>query len=323
MPHPTAAKDNRVLRIDLSSLPNVPRPPLVASAGHVPRILAYRLLGIRGTLAISTLLSRVELSRRPDRRRQIEAALESLLEGGRDRPDFDRLVRLSRAIRRLGTHTHAPIFRRSREWLLETLQAEGLEHLEAVKRAGRGAIILGTHVGLNGWVGPILTRLGYPLHLMQRRNISLSKFLLLRWEGLASQILLYPLPGEEGVHLKRMLDLLRQGRWMQHGGDNVDPKAGVCGRYLGHPVRFARAGWELCRLSGAPALVIMVLVDERRRARLVIGPPIYVSPNGPAAAALETALQQYLDFVGSLAGRQPWNISLLDWETFLESGAGS
>ncbi len=227
-------------RIDLSGLPEAPRPPLLASAWHVPRLMLYRLLGIRGSLAVSGLLSRIELAAHPDRRRQIETALESLLEGGRGRRDFHRLVRLSRTIRRLGTHTHAPVFRRSRDWLLRSLRPEGLEHLESVKQSGRGAIILGTHAGLNGWVAPILGQLGYPVRLMQRRDITLSKFLLLHWDGLDSQILLYPAPGEEGLYLKHLHDLLQQGQWMQHGGDNVDPGAGVSGRYLGHPVRFVR-----------------------------------------------------------------------------------
>jgi len=278
------------------------------------RVLWERRLSPRTALRLAYLSRRIELWVNPRRRRQMAALMKPLLPPGTSRRELSRQVVLSRAIRRVGTHSLAPIAARSRQWLLEALQPEGLETLEAIRQAGRGAVILGSHAGLNSWVGSILLRMGYPLRLMQRRAISPQRLLLLRANGWVERVLPYPPPGQEGLHLKRLCELVCQGQWIQHVADFPDSRAGVLGALLGRPVRCCRAPWVIGRLTGTPLIPAVVLVDERKCPRLVIGPAIHVAEDGPAAGAIAPAFQTYLDFLNAHLAKRPWNLSVLDWE---------
>jgi GT2 family glycosyltransferase len=296
--------------------------PLRQRLWYAPRLLAYRVLPLRALAGMAILRSRLEMATQADLRKRFEALLAPLAPQG-SVPSLRRQVVLSRTIRRLGTHTYAPVSRRSREWLMRTFQPEGLEHLEEIKRSGQGAIILGSHAGLNGWVAPILIQLGFPMWLMQRPHMSPHRLMNLEQDGWSDRVIPSPLEGEEGAHLKRLHELLRQKEWIQHGADAIARDEGVLGTFLGRPVRGRTALWVLGRLAGVPLVPALVLADEHLVPRLVVGPPIRVSSTGPSKDAMQAAFQAYLDFMTSQLARAPWNLSLVDWERFSTSVGGA
>jgi len=304
-------------KLDFKHPSQPPAIPIWGGAKAIFRIALGRSLPPKWSLAISMLSRRVEMRRHPERQGRMAALLEALAPPGTSRRAIERQVLLARAIRRTGGHTYAPVFRRSRQWLLETFQPEGLDVLDEAKRAGHGAVILGSHAGLNSWVGPILIRLGYPLRLIQRRDISPEKLMLLQLDGWAGQVLPFPEKGEEGFHLKRLHDLVRQGEWIQHAASNPDHRTGLTGTLLGRTVRCRRAVWALGRLTGAPLIPVLALVDERLRPRLVVGSPITVAEREPQRDPMQAAFQSYLDFLGRSLATQPWNLSLFIWEKMI------
>ncbi|MCY3018300.1 MAG: hypothetical protein NTW87_04610 [Planctomycetota bacterium] len=162
---------------------------------------------------------------------------------------------------------------------------------------------------MNAWIGPILIQFGYPLRLIQRREVSPEKLLLLRRDGWTQRVLAYPQPDEVGIHLKRLHDLLCQGHWIQHVADYADRGTGLRGLYLGRQVRCGRVPWVLGRLTGAPLVPVLVLVDERMRARMHIGTPIILGETPSGNGALEAAFQTYLRFLESHIREVPWNLS--------------
>jgi lauroyl/myristoyl acyltransferase len=216
----------------------------------------------------------------------------------------------SQALKRLSTRSYACVFRRSREWLLRTFRPEGLERLDAVLGAGEAAIVLGTHAGCLGWIEPVLRQLGYRVHPPPRRIIGAEALLLLRREGLAERIVVRPELPEQGLYLKRLLDCLRSGESVQIVGDSPDPETGLDGECLGARVRCRSAPWVLARLSGAPVLPILILMDRSFAFKLHVGPPLRV--DGPAAMA--PAFQQYLAFLTDRLADQWWNVQLTQWE---------
>jgi len=229
---------------------------------------------------------------------------------GTSRRELDRQVALSRMVRRLGARTYAPAFRRSKEWIVQALQPEGLEHLAEAKRTG-GAIVLATHAGFTAWVTPVLHQLGYPLRLSQRERIVPEKAILLRWQGLTSEVLPYPESAEGGLHLKALHNLVVAGNWVQQAGDYPSRGSGLRGKYLGFEVRCVRAPWVLARLTGRPAIPILMLMDERLKLKLIVREPIYVARSGNATDATTSALQSYLDFATEHISPVPWNLNLI------------
>lgn len=290
-----------------------PAIPPRAYLRSLARILLYRLMPLRWSLGLACVLRRLEMLTHSARRKRLAGLLRPLLPEGTSERDLHRKVILSRAIRQLGAHTYAPVFRRDRRWILRTLQPTGLHFLEQAKLPACGAIILGTHAGLNAWVAPLLIQLGYPVRLMQRKEISAEKLLLIRLSGWIQEALPYPDIGEEGIYLKRLHDLIRQGEWVQHVADHADHRTGLAGSLLGRSVSCCRAPWVLGSLTGAPLIPVLALVDERMRPRLHIGEPIHVEGTGSAGESVHSAFQSYLDFVSGRLANIPWNMSLLDW----------
>jgi lauroyl/myristoyl acyltransferase len=279
----------------------------VISLAHV---VLHRLLPPKWTFSLAARASRIKLRLHPRRRRLIAGLLKPFVPEGTSQRELERHAALSRTVRHMGAHTYAPIFRRTKEWLLEALQPQGLEHVEEAKRTG-GAIVLSTHAGLTAWVGPALRQLGYPVRLTQRRHIAAEALILMRWEGLTSQVLPYPEVHQGGTHLKALYDLVRAGQWVEHVGDYPDYEKGLKGVYLGFEIRCVRAPWALARLTERPVIPVLILMDGELRHRLLIGEPIRVSGSGQATDAMSAAFQTYLDFAGAHISRMPWNLSPL------------
>ena len=303
-------------QIDFSRPLQTPPIPLWVGVRNLSRIILFRLLPFEGALMLCKASRHLEIRTHSTRWRESEALLKPMLLEGTSHRELRRQTLLSKVICRIGSHTYATVFRRSRRWLLHTFRPEGMEILAQIQRDGRGAIILANHVGMNAWVAPILVQLGYPMRQIQRRLVSVHELLLLRADGWDSQVLPYPRAGDEGIHLKWLYDLVRQGEWIQHAADTPD-STGVAGRYLGHTVRCCRGPWAIARQTGAPCIPILLVVDERCHPRLIIGSPIYVKADGPLAEAIACAFQAYLDFVNQHLQGVLWNLHLAHWESLI------
>ena len=285
--------------------------PILSRLKSAARILAQRTLPLKWTFGMSVCASRIKVRLDPELRARKFPVLRPLVPPGTSDQEIERQIALSRTIFKLGAKAYAPVFRRSKEWLLRTLRPQGLEHLAEVKRTGGGAIVLTLHAGLNAWAEPILRQLGYPMRLTHRMTIALDSLLLMRWEGVAQKMLPFPDDEQAGPHLKKLYDLIRKGEWIQHAGDYPQPDGGLRGVYLGAEIRFRPAPWALGRLTGAPLIPVLVLVDRDFRFGLHVGPPIRIAAFGASPdEAMTTALQRYLDFVAERLSVMPWNLHL-------------
>ena len=295
--------------------------PVRMAVGAVLRIVAFRSLPIKWVLAIAAATCRLDLAARPGRYRALLKAMASVAPGQGGPREVGRHLVVSRALRKVGGYTYAPVFARPVPWLLRTLHPEGLEHLDAIKESGGGAVILGTHIGLNSWVGPTLMHLGYPVRLTQRQRVSVDAFLLLRREGALPNILPFPAPGEGGPHLKKLHGMLRSGTWLQHVGDFADYENGLHGTLMGRPVRCVAGPWALARLARVPVVPCMLVTDMDYNCRLRVCPPISVEPAASVREGLEQPFQTYLDYVSAQLRATPWCVGLKNWQKhFAEDG---
>jgi lauroyl/myristoyl acyltransferase len=232
----------------------------------------------------------------------------------------ERAARLSYAVWHLAMRTYAPVFRRSRRWLIDLLEPRGLEHLEAVREAGTGCVIVSAHLGLFSWAGPVLWGMGYPVVLSGRRRTTEDVLYLSQRDGLAGRRLPHGLPGQGTVQLKRLHRLLTEGGWLRHTGDVADPERGLQGRLFGRTVRLVRAPWVLSQTTGAPVVPVILPVGNDLKPRLHVGPPIVVERAPDGRAACEGALQRYLDFLADAVGDAVWNFHPRVWAPWFTDG---
>jgi len=276
------------------------------------RIVPQTKLPLTWSLRAAQAAARLRMVRRPRLHGHVRQAIGLITDESLTERTLRCYISRAIAVRRMGGHTYAPVSRRSRQWLLRALRPEGIERLERLRAEDGGVIVLGTHVGLSGWVGPVLRGLGYPVKLLQRKRVAPETLLLLQRDGWLGEVLPYPSDKDAGPHLKKLHELLLSGSWLQHSAD-YGGAAGLSGRYFGRQVRCYRAPWVLSRLTGAPAVPVLILSDERMRARMIVGPVLRVPADGPAQEAMQRALQTYLDFVVAHVGPWPWNMTRPDW----------
>jgi lauroyl/myristoyl acyltransferase len=278
----------------------------------LPGVIAQRRLPIRLSLTASYWTSGLRVLRHPQQRDHVARAIRLVAGKPLDERTLSRYVRRAISLRRMGFRTYGPVSGRTRQWLLRSLQVEGLEQLDGLKAASQGAIVLGAHVGLDGWVGPVLRGLGYPVKLIQRRGGGPQMYLLLKRDRLLDEVLPYPDEVGSGPHLKMLHDMVLSGCWVIHVADVHDPR-GLPGAFFGHEVRCCRAPWALARLTGAPAVPVVLLADERMKVRMTVGPLLRVPQDVPAHPAMGQAFQAYLDFLTSQVCPVPWNVSRTYW----------
>ncbi len=299
------------------------RVPIAALPRAWLRLLLHRGLPLPIVMRWETFCQYLDLHRHRPRTNRMIQCLKSLMPSAGDDELQSALLR-NQTLRRIGGHTFAPVFGRTRSWLTHALRPVGLETLDELSRQDKGVIVLGSHIGFISWVGPALINLGYPLYLMQRPHVSPRKRLMIQLSNWTDRMLPWP-ESEEArrLHLKRLHDMLRENAWMQHLADAPDPISGVEGQLFDHRVRCIRAPWALARLSGAAAVPVLILADDDLRPQLLVGPAIHVASEGPAASAINAAFHTYLKFLEeALAGRR-WNMSLSQWAGMAQGEHGS
>lgn len=152
--------------------------------------------------------------------------------------------------------------RQDERMLTSQCEIEGLEQLQAALAGGRGAILLGAHMGNDAMLLVRLACSGLPVSVVYRQSRMMSAGFFDR--GLA----LYGIEGilaNEGFRAYvRMVDALRRGRIVfltMDQGTKV-AKDGILMRFLGKEMPMPAGPAQLARLSGAPLLPVVTTASD-------------------------------------------------------------
>lgn len=253
------------------------------AAGAVVAIV--RALPVGAALLVGARLG--DLARRLGIRREVARANLALAFPERTVPERERILvdhyrdlgmMLCEAARGRAV-THAP------EGVV-VAAARGLEHLEAPRRAGRGAILLTGHYGdyglLAGWLGR-----QNPVDLLVQgiKNPAIDTLV----DETCTEGGVRRLVGGSG--LKRLVRGLRDNRWTFLLGDQDAGKGGVFVPFLGRLSSTSPFPAELSLRTGAP--IVMAFITRRRDGRNeidVLPPLVLERPEAPDAVERLTAL---------------------------------
>lgn len=192
-------------------------------------------------------------------------------------------------------------------------EIEGIGQLQAALALGRGAILLGTHMG-NGLLVPVqLASSGWPVSVVYRHARMMSSGLF--EQGLA----LYgiePILANEGIKAYgRMLGALRKGRVLFLMMDQGVKKAedGIPMRFLGKDMPMTAGPAQLARHSRAPVLPVATTAATPKW-RFHIEAPVARTPG----ASLEADLADLLHLTEQQVLRHPelWSWHHRRWRKF-------
>jgi KDO2-lipid IV(A) lauroyltransferase len=148
------------------------------------------------------------------------------------------------------------------QMLASQSEIEGLPQLQAALAGGRGAILLGAHMGNEALLVVRLACSGWPVSVVYRQSRMMSAGFFDR--GLA----LYGIEGilaNEGFRAYvRMVDALRRGRIVFLTMDQGTKFAqdGIVMRFLGKEMPMPAGPAQLARLSGAPVLPVVTIASD-------------------------------------------------------------
>lgn len=159
-------------------------------------------------------------------------------------------------------------------------EVEGLERLRAALDGGRGAILLGAHMGNGALLMARLARAGWPVSVVfrQARMMSAGFF----EQGL-SLYGIEAIPANAGLRAYvQMLDALKRGRVlfviMDQG--TKDAQDGMTMRFLGKEMPMSAGPAQLARQSGAPVLPLLTTAAEPVW-KFTISAPVARIPGAP------------------------------------------
>lgn len=188
--------------------------------------------------------------------------------------------------------------------------SEGTQHLTAAKAAGRGAILLMSHVGRWEIGARLLAKRERDLVLLMggeapagtRAGVDQD----LRGAGLG--VVTVRAGQEADFNILRTSQALRNGATVSLAADRaLGPARMLELPFLGHTVRIAAAPFALALSSGAPLLVVFAVKTGPWQYRFSCAPPIVLSSAGRAdrQSAMERAAVAYLAQLGDIIRAYP------------------
>ena len=265
-----------------------------------------RQLGPEATDAALGLLGRGAVACRPGLRRALAAAVARTK--GKLAADWDEAATRAALASHLGRSAARdyPIAGLADAAVLARFEVAGAEHLNAALSQGRGAIVVGSHLGAHlpalGW----LDRQGVPLRLLVQRprHVSPELHRLFDREGPHPQagfsLRRAMTPAESASRVLHAYAALRDGMVVYLGGDILWPGPNCRpGRLLGFDRTFLAVWADLAALAGAPVLFLFATHEPRGRYGITLDPPRTILPGGEDAAVatfltrLETEIRRH------------------------------
>jgi lauroyl/myristoyl acyltransferase len=207
---------------------------------------------------------------------------------------------------------------------------QGLEHLDAAKRGGKGGLLLSGHVGAVASGVLALGLKGYetaPLGNDSRVDTTMSAPVraFARWQmmwlqkKLAGRVIFVKLNEFGAAHgpaVVKVLEALRKNQFVVMAVDiPADRSQNVTRtRFLGRDCRLPSGIVRLSKLSGAPIIPFFILRDEDNWAhqKIQVQPPIDLSGD------LETDFQRCIDRLDAVVRRHPGHWTVWDSLTAFE-----
>jgi predicted LPLAT superfamily acyltransferase len=187
-----------------------------------------------------------------------------------------------------------------------TYVLEGEEHIRSALAQGRGAVLLGAHVGNWEAAGHAVGRYGVPVHLVgvDRETEPIRRLLAGAMADRRVQVIQAsggPAPSVE------MLAALRRGEVVAMLGDRAFGSATVRAPFLGATAGFPGGAYILAAVAGAPLIQTFAMRERGFRYRLIAFPPdpMQLPPRDRRRAFLESCARRYAERLESMLRRYP------------------
>jgi predicted LPLAT superfamily acyltransferase len=189
-------------------------------------------------------------------------------------------------------------------------RSEGWDQLEAAGEAGKGGIILMSHLGHWELAARLFRRKGLRLLLYlgarQKEQIEAMQKADLLGDGV--KLVVVDEGDKAALSSLEGLRFLKDGGFVSLPGDRVASSGArtVDVQFLGHTITLPQAPYALALVAGAPLLIFFSLRDSDGVYRIICRPiPLEKVPRKERPAAIKRAAQAYADALAEVAREYP------------------
>ena len=181
------------------------------------------------------------------------------------------------------------------------VSVSGAEHLDEIRRAGRGAIILTAHVG-NWEVGAVvLRRMGLPLTVVALEHADARMNQLFDRQRQRCGLEVVSLGAHAAQHC---LQRLREGRMIELLGDRDFMHNGLSVNLRGAPVTVPKGPAILSLRARVPVVPTFLIREGRWKFRLCLEPPLWPERSG-GGSSVDAFTQRYAKILERYLTRYP------------------
>lgn len=188
----------------------------------------------------------------------------------------------------------------TRETLAERVTFRGLEHFDAARAAGRGAVLLTAHFGNWEYLGAALALKGYPLLSLVRNQGKLLDAAVNGRRALSGNILL-----DRNRSGRRVMRALHENGIVGVLADQHSDNAGVRVDFLGRPCMATSAPVAFALKAGAPLIPAFSVRRSFERHEVVVLPPVPLPRSGDRTRDLALGTARAQDALAAMIRRHP------------------
>lgn len=230
---------------------------------------AARLLPLKAAYAMAIFMADCHYMLSHSDRRAVEANLKVILKTDQIDPAMVRQV-----FRNFGKYL-ADFFTMTKhvnsDFIKTKVRMENMEYLNKVLTEGKGAIILGAHVGNWEMGGAIVSKLGYPISALAlpHKDPRVNKFFNDQREYFGAVVI------QTTTAIRQCLEHLHNNRLVGILADRDFNNHGLIMDFLGRPTALPRGAALFSLKTGAPIIPAFFLRQPNDDFYIIFEPPIY------------------------------------------------
>jgi KDO2-lipid IV(A) lauroyltransferase len=221
--------------------------------------------------------------------------------------DISNLQRVNRQLFANFSRYLVEFFRTARidlEFIEKKVRLEGRENLDAALNSGKGALLVGAHIGNWELGAVVLALLGYKINIIAwiHKNRRINDFFLCRREGKGVKVI-----PSTGIGVRGVFSALRNNEAVALLGDidYPDPDMGITVKLFGRDTKIPKGPALFSLKTEAPIVPTFVIREKGNRFRFIFEKPIIPAACGKSPEELTRLTGKIAEVIESYIARYP------------------
>lgn len=257
---------------------------------YVTGAFLAKILPLKVCYAVAGLVARLFFMFSEKDKEELRENLRVVLGEGADEASInEHIIRVFRNFAKyLADFFRFPVF--TEERISKNIKMEGREHLDECLAGGKGALLLGLHLGNWELGGAIVGALKYPISaiVLEHGDRRINEFFVR--QRIINRLRSIPV----GVQVKECFKVLKRNEVLAVVGDKDYTSSGIYVDFFGKKALMPRGAAVLSLKTGAPIVFCALIREKDNTFKLCFEKPIRYTPTGDHGKDVRALMGEYL-----------------------------